>query len=230
MLASCCALAEPPALVTAMLSNAPVDAASRCGYTRQTFRDDNSKLERFDLTGGKAGWTLLSVDGQPPRSKTLRNYADRAEDRLDRQHPLEFDLRDRVEPDSWVLVSETEDEAVFSFRLRLDEEDDIDVQLLDKISSTLTLDRRREQPTRVLIQSTGPASLAPLVRISDYRQEYVFEWNDAVGAAVLTEKISRRRGTAMGFRSLNKDKRVLYGDFECTVYAAELPREMPVEN
>jgi hypothetical protein len=213
-----------------MLKNAPMTAGERCGYTRQSIRGNESKRERFDPSRGKTAWTLLSVNGRPPSAKVLRNYAENAEDRIDRQHPLAFDLESRVQSDSWSLVSETDDEAVFSFRLSLDEDEDIDMRLLDKINSTLTLDKRTAQPKRVLIESTGPASLAPLVVIRAYRQEYLFDWNDAVGAAALKEKITHRRGSAAGIRSLDKDKRVLYSDYECAVYAQELPREMPLEN
>jgi len=222
-------LAEPPALVSAMLANAPTALADRCGYTRESTNNNESKVEHFDPSRGDAPWTLLSVNGRPPSAELLESYADGAEKRLDRQHPLEFDLLGRVEPDTWALVRESEDEAVFSFRLRLDPDENLDVRLLDKISSTLTLDKHGLQPKRVLIESTGEASVAPMVRITQYRQEFLFVWNDAVDAAALAEKATRRRGKA-AFKSLNQDKRRVYSNYECAVYAQELPDEMPIEN
>jgi hypothetical protein len=229
LLGSSGVLAEPPALVSAMLANAPRGAADRCGYTRESINNNESKVERFDPSRDDAPWALLSMNGRPPDAEVLESYADMAENRLDRQHPLEFDLLGRVEPDTWALVSESEDEAVFSFRLRLDPDENLDVRLLDKISSTLTLDKHSLQPKRVLIESTGAASVAPMVRITQYRQEFLFVWNDAVDAAALAEKATRRRGKAP-FKSLNQDKRRVYRDYECAVYAQELPDEMPIEN
>ncbi len=229
LLGSSVVLADPPALVSATLANAPMGAADRCGYTRESINDDESKVERFDPSSADAPWTLLSVNGRPPGAAVLERYADRAEDRLDRQHPLEFDLASQVEPGTWALVSENEDEAVFSFRLRLDPDENLDVRLLDKISSTFTLDKQRLQTKRVLIESTGAASVAPMVRITQYRREYLFVWSDAVDAAALSERTTRRRGKAP-FKSLNQDKRRVYKDYECVVYAQELPDEMPIEN
>ena len=212
-----------------MLANAPRGAADRCGYTRESIKNNESKVERFDPSHDDAPWTLLSVNGRPPDAEVLESYADRAEDRLDRQHPLDFDLLSRVEPDTWALVSDGEDEAVFRFRLRLDPDENLDVRLLDKISSTLALDKHSLQPKRVLIESTGAASVAPMVRITQYRREFLFAWSDAVDAAALTEKTTRRRGKAP-FKSLNQDKRTVYSNYECAVYAQELPDEMPIEN
>ena len=229
LLASSAVLADPPALVSAMVANAPRGAADRCGYTRESINDDESKVERFDPSSEDAPWTLLSMNGRPPGAAVLERYADRAEGRLDRQHPLEFDLLSQVEPDTWALVSENEDEAVFSFRLRLDPDENLDVRLLEKISSTLTLDKHRLQPKRVLIESTEAASVAPMVRITQYRREYLFVWSDAVDAAALSERTTRRRGKAP-FKSLNQDKRRVYRDYECVVYAQQLPDEMPMEN
>lgn len=229
LLAPGAALAETPALVSAVLANAPAGESARCGYTRESTNDGETKVERYDPSGEGPPWTLLSFNGRPPSADAQENYADRAEDRQDRQHPLDFELQDRVEPGSWELVSDDGNRAVFGFRLRLDPDENLDVRLLEKISSTITVNKRSAQLERVLIESTEPASVAPLVRITQYRQEYVFSWSEAVNAAVLTEKITRRRGKA-AFKSLDQDKRRTYSDYECAVYARELPDEMPVEN
>lgn len=229
LLAPGATLGDTPALVTAVLANAPTGESARCGYTRESSNNEETKVERYDPSGDGPPWMLLSFNGRPPSTEVQENYADRAEGRLDRQHPLDFDLQDRVEPGTWELVSDDGDQAVFSFRLRLDPDENLDVRLLDKISSTITVNKRSAQLERVLIESTEPASVAPLVRITKYRQEFVFRWNEAVNAAVLTEKITRRRGKA-AFKSLNQDKRRTYSDYECAVYARELPDEMPIEN
>lgn len=220
--------AEMPGLVAAMLANAPMAAESRCGYTRLAIDEDGSKLERFDPSASGDPWTLLAIDDRHPGPRELRRYAEKSEKRADRHHPLAFDLRDMVQARSWTRVSETDDEAVFNFRLRPDEE--LDESLVDKVLGTLTVDRHRAQPKRIVIEAVGPAFVSPVVRIAAYRQELRFDWNDSVGAAALTERVTHRRGRALGIRSLRKDKRVIYADYACAVYAEELPLGMPVEN
>ena len=220
--------ATTPALVAEMLANAPMAAENRCGYVRYATDEDGSTLERFDPSGDNGLWTLLAIDDRQPAPRELHRYADKAEKRATRRHPLGFDLTDMVQDNSWALVSETEDEAVYSFRLKPDE--DLDEDLVEKVLGTLILDKHRVQPRRILVEASGPAYVAPMVRIAAYRQELRFSWNDSVGAAALAEKITHRRGRALGLRSLRKDKRVLYSDYECAVYAEEVPRGMPLEN
>ena len=219
--------AETPALISEMLANAPTAAESRCGYTRLSIHDDGSKLERFDPSANPP-WMLLAVDERDPTPRELRRYAEKVDRYAERRHPLAFDLTDIVEPGSWSVLSETEDEAVYGFRLRPD--DVMDEDLLAKVRATLTVGKHPVQPRRILIETTGPAYVAPMVRIASYRQELRFVWNDSVGASALAEKITQRRGRALGLRNLRDDKRVSYSDYRCAVYAEELPPGMPLEN
>ena len=229
LLAAAAAQAGPmPALVSTMLNNAPMAAENRCGYTRLAIDEEGSKLERFDPSSDGDPWVLLAIDDRHPGPRELRRYAEKSEKRAERHHPLAFDLRDMVQERSWSLVSENDDEAVFNFRIRADE--DLDESLLDKVLGTLVVDKHRAQPKSIVIEAMEPAFISPVVRIAAYRQALRFEWNDDVGAAALTERVTHRRGRALGVRSLRKDKRVLYSDYVCAVYAEELPPDMPMEN
>lgn len=210
------AAAAVPQPVAQMLDNAPAAAESRCSYTRIRIGDE-VRRERY-VAGQEPPWTLLSVDGNPPTSVELRHYA-RGQEERDRRHPLAFDLRGMVDPEHWRLRDRDGDEAVYEFRLRPNE--DLDESLVDKVRGTLIMDAASHQPVRIVIENTEAAYIAPFVRVAEYRQQLDFEWNDAVGAAVLTQTETRVRGRAVGFKVLRRDKLVRYTDYACADGADE---------
>lgn len=212
------AAAEAPQLVKTMLDNAPVAAERRCSYTRTRIEGDEVRRERYDATNPAEPWKLVEVNGREPTPGQLRRYARKAEDR-DRQHPLDFDLRDMVDPNHWELVREAPTEAVFRFRLRPNE--DLDERLVDKVRGTLVVDKVRLQPVRITIENTEPAYVAPLVRIADYKQEMRFQWDEAIRASVLTERETEMRGRAVGVRPLREHKIIRYTDYSCGAKVAE---------
>lgn len=212
------AAAEAPLLVKAMLDKAPEAAERRCSYTRTRIEDGNSKRERYDATDPEEPWKLVRVNGREPTAAELRRYARKADDR-DRQHPLDFDLREMVDPDHWEVLSETPTEAVFRFRLRPNE--DLDERLVEKVRGTLVVDKERLQPVRITIENTEPAYVAPLVRIADYSQELRFEWDETIGAAVLTERETEVRGRALGLRPLREHKIIRYTEYSCGAKVAD---------
>lgn len=208
--------ATTPAAVVAVLDNAPRAAEHRCSYTR--IRDDeDQRWERY-RAGHDQPWQLLAVDGRDPTESELQHYARGADDR-DRRHPLGFDLRTMVTPDGWRLVEETPSEAIYEFRLRPNE--DLDEGLVEKVRGTLVVDTVRDQPISISIKNTEPAYVAPLVRIASYHQRLSFRWDDAIGAAVLTETETRWHGRALGFKRINKYKHVIYEDYRCRAEVAD---------
>ncbi len=211
------AAAEIPLPVERMLDNAPLNAEARCSYTRLRL-DDELREERYEAGADGAPWVLVSVDGDTPSTVEQRHYA-RGQDGRDRRHPLAFDLRDMVDPEHWELVEEGADRAVYAFRLRPNE--DLDETLVDKVVGTLVLDTERDQPVRIVIENTEPAYVAPFVRVAQYRQQLDFEWNEAVGAAVLTQRETVMRGRALGLKLLRKDKLVRYQDYVCAPASEE---------
>lgn len=206
-----------PLLVKAMLNNAPAAAQERCSYTRTRIEDGESRRERYDATDAAEPWKLVRVNGRDPSAAELRRYQRKAEQR-DRRHPLEFDLRDMVDPQHWQLRSETAVEAEFEFRLRPN--DELDERLVDKVLGTLVVDKVRLQPVRITIENTEPAYVAPLVRVAEYLQEMRFRWEDAIGAAVLSETETQVRGRAVGLKLVREHKLIRYTDYRCSAEVA----------
>jgi hypothetical protein len=215
---------EPP-LVTAALNSMPADAVQRCAYTRVSIEDDEVEVERYDPGKGDAPWTLLEIDGQPPTAAELRRYAGRAENRRDRNHPMDLQIRDMVDPSSWTLRNGDDTLAEFEFRLRPHGE--LTERLADKVMGTFIIDKRWQQPVRLRLQSTEAASIAPFVRIDHYAEDMRFRYDDGVGTAVLAERHTERRGRALGVKSLNRNKTFRYEDYACTPAPGSAPAESP---
>lgn len=203
--------AAEPAVVAAVLNNALVDAEQRCSYTRIKSEDGKSRRERYQA-GAAVPWRLLAVDGRAPTPAQVADYAAGADQRQ-RRHPLAFDLRAMVDPDGWHQRTDGETLAAFEFRLRPNE--DLDERLVDKVRGTLVVDKARAQPARVVIENTEPAYVAPFVRVAEYRQEMIFEWDPAIGASVLSRAETRMRGRALGLKPLRQHKLVEYTDYRC---------------
>lgn len=214
------ATADAPAHdVAAILNGALPMAEQRCAYTRVRSDADSLKIERYDPTNPQAPWTLLNLDGRDPTPADLRRYAQRAESRSDRRHPLSFDARDLVQPNSWELRSQNDHEVAYHFRLQPFEE--LSERLAEKAIGTLVLNKDNGRLLRIRIENTEPAYPAPLVRITAYAQEMRFEYDEAIDADVLVKAVTHLRGRALGVRSLNDDRVIRYEDYLCTDLVSE---------
>jgi len=207
------AAATQPPEVAALLGNGMPDAEQRCAYTRIRSDSDSLKIERYDPADPNALWTLLNLDGRNPTPGDLRRYAQRADNRTDRQHPLTFDPSAMVRPGSWKLHSENDVERTYEFRLAPFEE--LTERLADKALGTLVVDRKDGRLLRIRIENMEPTYVAPLVRITSYAQELRFERDPQIGKDVLVKRVTHMRGRAAGMKQLSDDRVVRYEDYVC---------------
>jgi hypothetical protein len=203
---------QPPE-VAALLGNGVQHADQRCAYTRIRSDADSLKIERYDPIDPDSPWTLLNLDGREPTAKDLRRYTQQAEGRSDRQHPLTFDPREMVRPDSWKLHSDTGGERAYRFQLAPFEE--LTQRLADKAIGTLALDKKDGRLLRIRIENIEPTYVAPLVRINSYAQELRFERDPKLGKDVLVMRVTHMRGRAAGMKQLSDDRVVRYEDYVC---------------
>lgn len=207
--------AEIPPVVVAMIEKGPQNAVNRCGYVRHRQRDDGSVRERY-LPGRKeeSPWILLSVDGRAPNVREQRHYLTKREKRSIRRHPLAFDIREIADAGSWSIAVENDREVTVHFELEPTR--DFGTRAAQMIRGILVLDRARNQPKRIRIESVGPVYVRPFVRITEYWQEMGFAWDEEVDAATLIEVVTHRRGSAFGIKSMDKNQRTRYGDYDCS--------------
>lgn len=220
-LAACCLCvwlalplqAREPPLVKAVLDAIPVAAATRCAYTRVSIEGDEVEAERYDHRSPGSPWRLLRVGDEAPGPEQLRRYESKREDRADRQHPLSLQIRDMVDPTSWRPVADDGLLAEFEFRLRPHGE--LTDRLAQHVVGSFVIDKPGRQPVRLRVESTEPATVAPLVRLTHYAEDLRFRMDAAVGAPALVERRTERRGRALGVRSLNRMKTYRYQDYAC---------------
>lgn len=199
-------------VLDALLEDAPPAAEQRCAYTRVRIGPDRTKAERYDPSDPKRPWSLLSIDGREPTAAELRRFASK-DDLDERLHPLAFDPRVMIRPNSWQLRSENGTEAVYEFRLRA--YDDLDERLAEKVIGTLVLDKPANRLVSIRIENTEPTFVAPLVRIAEYAHELRFERDEAIGSDVLVKTITHMRGRAAGLKRLRQDRVIRYEDYVC---------------
>jgi hypothetical protein len=202
-----------PPVVVAMIENGPQNAVSRCGYVRHRQRDDGSVRERYLPGGLETPWILLSVDGRAPSVKEKRRYLAKREKRSTRRHPLAFDIREIADAGSWSVVGEKDGEATFHFKLEPTR--DFGVRVAPMIRGILVIDPARNQPKKIRIESVEPVYVKPFVRITEYWKEMGFAWNEEVDAATLIAVVTHQRGSAFGIKSIDKNQRTRYGDYDC---------------
>jgi hypothetical protein len=203
---------QPPEVVKLLGTGVP-DAEQRCAYTRVRSDSDSLKIERYDPADAGAPWTLLNLDGRAPSPNDLRRYAQRADNRSDRQHPLAFDPRDMVRPGSWELHSENGAERTYHFKLAPFEE--LTERLADKALGTLVVDKKNGRLLQIRIENVEPTYVAPLVRITSYAQELRFDHDPKLGKDVLVKRVTHLRGRAAGMKQLKDDRVVRYEDYVC---------------
>jgi hypothetical protein len=206
--------AAEPELVSAVIDAMPADAEARCAYTRISLEDGTSEIERYDPSEGPPFWTLLSLNGQPPSEAALRRYAGREENRSDRNHPMDLDIREMVDSTSWRLASDDGQLVEFEFRLR--PHGDLTERMVERVRGSFVIDQLARQPIRLRIENTESANVAPFVRISRYVEDIRFHYEPDIGAAVPVERRTERRGRALGLKSLDRIKTFRYEDYACT--------------
>lgn len=211
--AAAAARGEEPELVTLVLNAMPADAQARCAYTRVSIEDDEQEVERYDPRGSGVAWTLVSLNGEAPSEAALRRYAEREDNRADRNHPMDLDIRDMVETSSWRLASENGHLVEFEFRLRPHGE--LTERLVEKVIGSFVIDKTAGQAIRLRIENTEAASIAPFVRVTRYVEDIRFMLDPHIGVAVPAERRTERRGRALGLKSLDRIKVFRYEDYAC---------------
>jgi hypothetical protein len=206
--------AEEPKLVSKVIDAMPADAEARCAYTRVSLEDGSSDVERYDPSDGRPFWTLLSVNDQPPGEAALRRYAGREENRSDRNHPMDLDIREMVDSASWRLASD--DGQLVEFEFRLQPHGDLTERMVERVRGSFVIDKAARQPIRLRIENTESANVAPFVRISRYVEDIRFHYDEGIGAAVPVERRTERGGRALGLKSLDRIKIFRYEDYVCT--------------
>ena len=197
-------------------ANPATDERLSCDYTTVATIQGRVLKERFTA---EAGWGLVTINDKSPSVKDFERYEQGANDRARRGHPTEFDLATMALEDSVALADEDYETLTFSFALAPSEDEDAP-PFLDQLQGTLTVRKGGFEPIRFVLETLDEVSPAPTVTIREFRQETTF-FRDPEFDALLVESVHvAMRGKAFLFRTLDEDRRVRYGDYDCTPRAS----------
>lgn len=214
--------AMPPELSTA-LANFRADGPKGWAFTQSTKSDRHSMVERYNpLTRPPFSWSLQLKDGHPPTEKDLAQYQQKV---AFRSNDGVASVKDQIIPESCELVSQTDDTATYSFKLKPGAPDDRTAEFM---TAYFTLHR----PTRTIIQvelgNHQPFSPMLAVKVTEARTTMNYSVPTADTPSFLLSVHTKMRGKAFWVRSLDDDLYVAYTDH---TYVSRIPRKSaePVE-
>ena len=196
-------------------ANPPTDERLSCSYT--TVADIQGRVMEERFTPGE-GWRLVAVGDKTPSLEDQDRYERGADDRERRGHPTEFDLATTAREDTVALADEDYETLTFTFALAPSEDADAP-PFLDKLQGTLTVRKSGFVPTRFALEALEDVSPAPTVTIREFRQETVFFRHPELDALLVESVQILMRGKAFLFRTMDEDRRVDFGDYDCTPLA-----------
>ena len=183
-----------------------------CAYTTTATSSeypDETRVERFSPSNG---WRLVAVNGQPPSEEALADYAGgRKQRRQQRQQPAALDFAEMARADTVTITNEDADTITFSFTPGGERNEDT----MDKMNGVLVVAKDSLRPLRVLLELTQPASPAPTVKLSSFRQEMTFAVEPTTGAALMSSMRMAMRGKAFVFKKIESESDIAVSDYDC---------------
>ena len=193
-----------------------------CAYTSTATSSQypgETRVERFSPADG---WRLISIDGEPPSSQALADYADDAKQRSgDRQQPAGPDFSQVARVDSVHVVEEDSATLVFAFSPETRDAPPGGRAMAEKMAGTLTVAKDTLRPLKLVLDLQEPASPAPTFKIQAFRQEMTFAVEPTTGANLVASMTFSMRGRAFVFRKINSEARIVFSDYDCRSEPAE---------
>ena len=186
-----------------------------CAYTTTATSSEypgETRVERFSPGNG---WQLLTVNGEPPSARALKDYAKDADDRgRQRRKPADLDFARLVRADTARVVEEDAARIVFAFT-----PDSPDAgrgrAMMEKMSGRLTVAKDGLRPLTYVAELDGPTSPMPGMKFEAFRQEMAFAVEPTSGASLMTSFDFAMRGKAFVFRKMDSEVHVATSDYDC---------------
>lgn len=207
-LAVSAAAAVPPALDAALRAFRS-DPPKGWSFTQTTAATGESTVERHDATKIEfERWSLLQKNGRAPAVAELREYAD-ARSRRSRTGTAPK-LVEQLRLETTELVSETPERATYRCRLRPGESGDKTAAFL---RATLVLHKPTGSIESVELASVEPFAPTFGVKIRELHTLMTYSLPAGDTPSLPQRVLTRVRGTAFWFKSLDAEMTVTYSDF-----------------
>ena len=209
------ALAAPDNRFAEFLAANPPLADTVCAYTTTATSSEypgETRVERFSPDNG---WQLLTVNGEPPSARALKDYAKDADDRASqRRKPEDLDFGRLVRADTARVMEEDATKVVFAFT-----PDSPDAgrgrAMMEKMSGRLTVAKDGLRPLTYVVELDGPTSPMPGMKFEAFRQEMAFAVEQTSGASLMTSFDFAMRGKAFVFRKMDSEGHIAASDYDC---------------
>lgn len=177
-------------------------------FTQTTSAEGKTLVERYDAAQPEfSRWTLISENGRPPTEDEARSYREKFTRRS--RGGSAPAIASQLELATAELVSEDVNQAVYRFKLKIEDED-------DKTANFLRASVTFHKATRSItcFELANIEVFAPVfgVKIRELRTAIFYHLPTADRPALLNRVTTRTRGRAF-FKSLDADMLVTYADY-----------------
>jgi hypothetical protein len=209
--------ADAPTLVERAIENMEKTDIDDWSYTVTTSRSGRKTIERHDASKPEGvRWQLLLKNGETPTADELSEYLGAKRDQAERRkrrgrEERENEISGMVDTSSLELLAEDELRATYSFRMKVDDEDDR--QFADQVQGTLVVDKTLPHVERLEMRSTGEIKPVTGVKISEFHVLMRFDHDAATGSILPLTIETTIKGRAFLVKTLDEDIAVSFTDY-----------------
>ena len=207
------ALAAPDNRFAEFLAANPPLEDTVCAYTTTATSSEypgETRVERFSPGNG---WQLLTVNGEPPSARALKDYAKDADDRAASGSSPRISTSLAWCGQKPPTSSKKTPSIVFAFT-----PDSPDAgrgrAMMEKMSGRLTVAKDGLRPLTYVVELDGPTSPMPGMKFEAFRQEMAFAIEPTSGASLMTSFDFAMRGKAFVFRKMDGEAHIEASDYD----------------
>ncbi|MFZ2490317.1 MAG: hypothetical protein WA208_02420 [Thermoanaerobaculia bacterium] len=187
-------------------------------YTRTTVEKDGRKVETFDpsKTEGQE-WQLVSKDGRTPSQSERAEYRkEKSKGKRKSARGPKGELAAMIRPGTLKLVRESASQAVYEFRLAVDDEDKDDEvarEMIGLMKGRLTVAKDGAWLQIFELENEKPMKPMTGVRIDQMQTKMTYRAPSAGLPPLISEMRVTLRGRAMLVKKLDQDTVATYSDY-----------------
>ena len=204
------ALAAVPPELAAALKDFRADAPRGWAFTQTTAAEGKSLVERCDAAKPEFDrWSLVQQDGHAPTEAQLQNYGEMRSRRS--RGGTAPKITDQLNLATLETITNTPERATYRCQLRSGEMGDRTAEFL---RATLVLHKPTKTIESLELGSTGEFAPTFGVKISEMKTTLTYSLPAGNRPSLPDKVITRVRGRAFFFKSLDADMTVSFGAFE----------------
>lgn len=169
----------------------------------------------------ESNWTLISVNGNEPDAEAQKKFQQekQSDDKSDEDSDKSSNkgkFSDIADPDSWTLKSETDQEAIYTFRPTGDDPDD--AKIMRKLLGTMIFDKQSPHVKSFSLEALKPFRPVLVAKILKMRIDLEFA-EISPGEFVMVREAQDVMVRAMGIKQHEKTEKKC-SDFKRVVYSS----------